>query len=958
MYSYSKLIFLFFLTAITISGFAQQPGAKLYELPAENGEQAKITLLCQDKEGYIFCGTTNGLFRFDGIDFYKTEQAADVPKEVTAICEIPNKEIWVGFSNGNIASLKNNKIQLLHFEEGFPKAPIKQIITDDKNIIWIATAGEGVYYYVNNRLYNINMDDGLTDDYIYDIHFVKNLGIVAATDRGINICNLQNSKKIIKTYSSKNGLKDNIVRCLYTTQNDLWIGMQDGGVSSYTYNLKENIAPPVWKYGQVNDVVATSQQVFVATEDNGLVIYDHDGNDNLSSLAQNNLQLKKVSCLLRDREGNVWAAGNNLLMRTSGSNVQAIYHFTKELSEDIHCLLLARDESLWFNTASGLKQLKKEGDVWKEKYYPVPDITDTEISGLYEDINSTIWIGTMGKGIFLLNGNTGKLTALKKDSLLQKGNILSITGKDNTVWIASLEGVIKADITNNNISFTDYTDIKSIGSKYVYHIFTDSKDRVWFATDGKGLTVMQNNQFTDMPRSREDNGSVVYKVAEDMYGNIWYITYDNGLIKYDGQKFTAYTASNGLSDMTITGLAATKDNVLVFHKNSVDVINTGNGHISYLNAEQGIQNINTDLNSYAANTNADVYFIAGNAIFKYHASEHVTFQPSILIDNVQLFLNDINAEQGHSFDHNENNLSFYYTGLFYSQPDKILYQYKLEGYDKDWINTKDRIKNFPKLSPGTYTFRVRVSLSNDFNNAQEAGFAFTIENPFWLKPWFIFFSFFSMGVLLFLIVRQREKRVNKWNKMEREKIQSQLETLRNQINPHFLFNSFNTLISEIEEHPDRAVNYVEHLSDFYRSIVVHREKDLISLKEELNILEDYFFVQQKRYGRGLQIDIRISAKQALVFSIAPLALQLLIENAIKHNAVSGDAPVHIEIYIDEENYLVVHNNINKKLQPEKSSSMGLQNIQKRYALLSNKHVIIEQTEQYFTVKIPLIQNLL
>ena len=305
---------------------------------------------------------------------------------------------------------------------------------------------------------------------------------------------------------------------------------------------------------------------------------------------------------------------------------------------------------------------------------------------------------------------------------------------------------------------------------------------------------------------------------------------------------------------------------------------------------------------------------------------------------------------------NENNLSFYYTGLYYSQPGRIQYQYKLEGYDKDWISTKDRIKNFPQLPPDSYTFRVRVSLNQNFATSYESNFSFTIAKPLWQQPWFIILSLALFTSALYFIIKQREKEIKKYNRLEKEKIQSQLETLRNQINPHFLFNSFNTLISEIEDDPHHAVEYVEHLSDFYRNIVIQREKDLIVLEEEIDILKDYCFIQQKRYGHALQIQISIPPEQQKQYCIVPLALQLLFENAVKHNAVSTQHPLHIKLSIENNEQLVVCNNINKKFNQEKGSSMGLQNIRKRYQLLRGKTVVVKNDDKFFTVKIPLIKN--
>lgn len=185
-------------------------------------------------------------------------------------------------------------------------------------------------------------------------------------------------------------------------------------------------------------------------------------------------------------------------------------------------------------------------------------------------------------------------------------------------------------------------------------------------------------------------------------------------------------------------------------------------------------------------------------------------------------------------------------------------------------------------------------------------------------------------------------------------MQSKLETLRSQIDPHFLFNSFNTLISEIETAPENAVTYVEYLSDFYRNIVTYRDKDLISLKEELNLLHNYIFLQEQRYKSGFKVNILISSLQEAMYAVVPMGLQLLIENAIKHNIIDTNNPLIVDISITDDNYLVVQNRIERKTQAVKHTGFGLQNIHKRYALLSKRPVIILMDENIFVVKLPLI----
>jgi LytS/YehU family sensor histidine kinase len=179
--------------------------------------------------------------------------------------------------------------------------------------------------------------------------------------------------------------------------------------------------------------------------------------------------------------------------------------------------------------------------------------------------------------------------------------------------------------------------------------------------------------------------------------------------------------------------------------------------------------------------------------------------------------------------------------------------------------------------------------------------------------------------------------------------------LKSQVNPHFLFNSFNTLIAIIEEDQKTAVSYVEKLSEFFRSIVAYRDKDLIPLREEINLLDNYFFLQKKRYGQHLSLSIKIDDNTLSATRIPPLTLQLLVENAIKHNAVSKESPMLIEIFTESSN-IIVQNNMNPKLLNERSSGMGLQNITNRFNLLTDEMVEIKNDGKIFSVKIPLIKK--
>ncbi len=189
-------------------------------------------------------------------------------------------------------------------------------------------------------------------------------------------------------------------------------------------------------------------------------------------------------------------------------------------------------------------------------------------------------------------------------------------------------------------------------------------------------------------------------------------------------------------------------------------------------------------------------------------------------------------------------------------------------------------------------------------------------------------------------------------RLKEENLRAQFQMLKNQVNPHFLFNSLNTLAALIPEDPDKAVDFVQKLSSLYRYILQYRDKETVSLDTELQSIEAYLFLQSIRFGESLQWTLQINGDLAQK-ELPPLTLQLLVENAVKHNIVSRNKPLHIEI-LAEKNLLTVRNNLQEKRNSEPSTHLGLHNLTERYALISHSHIEIQKSDTHFTVIVPLL----
>ena len=185
---------------------------------------------------------------------------------------------------------------------------------------------------------------------------------------------------------------------------------------------------------------------------------------------------------------------------------------------------------------------------------------------------------------------------------------------------------------------------------------------------------------------------------------------------------------------------------------------------------------------------------------------------------------------------------------------------------------------------------------------------------------------------------------------QKESIRARYEALKSQVSPHFLFNSLNALTNLVYEDQDKAVKFIKQLSEVYRYVLDTRDKEVVPLEEERKFLTSYLFLQQIRFGDKLMLEIELDGIQTLV---APLVLQMLVENAIKHNVVSEEDPLHIRIF-RQDGYIVVENDLQRKsVLVDDSPGLGLDNIVRRYEFLSDKKVEVIQNGK-FIVKLPII----
>jgi hypothetical protein len=276
----------------------------------------------------------------------------------------------------------------------------------------------------------------------------------------------------------------------------------------------------------------------------------------------------------------------------------------------------------------------------------------------------------------------------------------------------------------------------------------------------------------------------------------------------------------------------------------------------------------------------------------------------------------------------------------------------------DWLEQTNLRVYFGIIATILYTVPVVLAIDYlTFVVFQQMKFSdFFSSRMIWVH---LFYVILSLGVSTFMHARSfmlNWKQASKKEVFEQKIIagtaSAKFETLKNQIDPHFLFNSLNVLSSLIEENPENAQRFTTSLSKIYRYVLEQKDKELVSVAEELSFAKTYMNLLKMRFENSLFYELPETIENPDA-KVVPLSLQLLLENTVKHNVVSEQRPLHIRIYI-ENDYLVIQNDFQKKEVLQERQGVGLQNIINRYAIITKRKVLIEQNEQTFTVKIPIL----
>ncbi len=902
----------------------------------------------QDKNGFLWLATNEGLIQSDGEELLRSHFSDSSLTEAIRCLYYKNDLLYLGSETGylSIFSIKNNtstkRIKI-------SPSPINSLCIDDNNIIWVATEDNGIYTLDSDEinLIDINFDlaDNTVNDLLYD---QKRRAIWAATDRGISLCTITNKKLKIKNFGSNDGLLDNLITKIeQDNEGSIWLGSYSGKLFLIdSLDQIQNIDLAPWRTDKIIDLKLNNNSIWIACEENGI------GEVNTSDLKLGSYDQNE---LISGIKGIQFVNENHLLINSSENEFliadKNIQIYTQENGLEINKLSLVYTDKnglLYFANDQGIYQKEKDN-----KFQLLVDLKKEGIEyviSLLIDSKGVIWFGTFDQGLY--SYKDGNLKQYLENEGLINNNIMTLHEWDKAIWCGTLGGLCRIDQNEDEIVFTNYSKEQGLDAAYIYQLYSSEK-LLYIATDGEGLIQFDKKQFKTIHTQLYESVYDITGLGDDHL----FLSVENGRIieLENGVKKKVFSIINKDRPIDISGICQLNASKLIFvWEKGIGILNINNGRYQLFGSSSGLNDFSYDfLNILSNDKEGNTWIGTQKYLVKLESSIlDIPLAPLSLIRAVELFSTPLDT-QFHHFNFDENHFTFQLSSIWYQDPKIVQHQYRLIGLNEEWQTTKDKTIVFPKLESGDYKFEFRSGFNESITDAKIVSYSFRISKVFYSTWWF-----FTLSIILFLIgiyglIKYRDRKTIQSKKLEYERVLSQFELLKSQINPHFLFNSLNTAYALIAKNEEEARNYLLSLSNYLRAILTKNQEHVISLTKELKFAKNYTLLQKKRFGDNLIFEINIEDERVLESYIPPLTLQILLENAIKHNIISKTNPLITKIFI-EGDFLHIENNLQLKKGSGEGTKIGLSNIKSRYKILFDKEIIITSNDQSFVVKLPII----
>lgn len=895
------------------------------------------THVVQDGLGMLWTGSDLGVMLSDGERNELLLRTA--PAHVNGLAAVPQGAL-VSLSNGMLLrctvlgcdTVLNDTLQR-------SIRPVR-LLSTASGAVYMASAQHGLLHLAQDHWEPLAASVPLQAMHINDATVLSDDRLAIATDQGVVVVR---AGKVEQVLDQRHGLPDNLVTAVSAdAKGTVWAGTASGDLLRWQPGASHvPTVLPLRADTAVTDLLLHADRMWCALA-NGVLLVHEVGR---GGVYRAQVEQRSAIQLAPGGQGLVWWC--NGTDEVSYGDPRVLHVPSHEGIDLTAITALTADDAgrIWFATAAGLFH---HPDAFTDDArcvrIPLAVQPNTPLVSLTAATDHTVYAGSFGAGVWAVQAD-GRSERLAGDRAPQDPNVLSVAVADGTLWMGTLGGVAA-------LRGTRVQEHGGLGPGFIYHVLPSDGKRSLAATDGQGVIRVGEGR----PEQLSTGGArTVYSLARDAIGGIWAGGPATGLLGYDGTAWRTFGQELGLAEADIHALAPYLGRLLVFSSRGVLAFHPGRNTWNDLGVRMGLSELRMELNTVAVDVHGSLWVACDQGLVRIVPDSTLfASTPPVHVSDVRLGNVRMPAAAHFTTTHDANTLTVRYALPLPDGLASMQFAYRLVGLSDQVLLTREREISFPALPPGSYRFEVRPVGAGSGEEAPWTGFDLVVRPPWWRLPWVMVLFALSAGGLTFLLLRAREQRIQLRQRLEQDRVRFQLEALRSQVDPHFLFNSFNTLVQLIETEPEKAVAHVDDLSTFFRNILTVRDKDLIPLGEELELLATYFGLEQRRFGSAIALDVQVPEVERAAL-VVPLTLQLLVENALKHNVATLQRPLHIIVKV-LNGELVVYNPLQPRLTPPRSTGFGLDSIRKRYAALSPRPVHLVRTDHSFAVHVPLIPN--
>ncbi len=842
----------------------------------------------QDQQGYIWSGGYGGLSRFDGKVFLNYNRRDGlIDHNVNAItCDLKGT-IFVGTNKG-LSMLKNKKISSIPEFPGRYKNPvITSLCRGAQHSVYIGTP-RGLYIWKNHLIQPVQ---GLKNHHINFLFRPDTTVVFVASNEGLVVL----GEDSVYTITQANGLPSNRVNALSLFKNSLVIGTSSG--LSFLDLRTRKISTYQLEHGLIDENISYLQNqdnrfLWVGSQ-SGLLRFDGRTFDYYNVAADNNSN--QIRCILRDREDNIWLGTHSGLYRYRDNSFST---FDKESglgSAFIFQIFRDRKNSLWV-TSQNNGVYRSDGNLFK-RYNQNDGLTSNTSRAALEDSEGRLLFGTNENLVRFSDGRFSPVPL--PDSLKAPFDVL-YEATDKTLWLGGTNG-IGAIRWKNNKAIPRFYRIESKSDFAVYGFCEDDSTNLYIGTFKAGLRMLQGDSIVDLS-SRHQLNEETFFTLRYINGHIFAASL-NGVLVYNTRTHAIRKISDadGLNSELVYSLEITRDqnflwigtNQGINRLNLKSYFESGRVEITSFGKQEGFAGVECNSNGIWEDDDGTLWFGTVSGLIKHQPFNYKknTTENSTVIQNIRLMNEDTLLADSARLPYDINTIAFYYRGICLTNPDRVLYQCKLEGLkdDQDWgLPTTENYIKYTNLAPGRYTFRIRSCNNEGIWNTSPTSFSFVIASPFYMTWWFILLVavfLFSLiyAVFIFRIYNIKKKQRKDFErKVEMSKIE--LKALRSQMNPHFVFNSLNAIQHYIfKAKSEEAIKSLNKFARLVRIILNNSEKSTVTVGEDIEALKLYLELEQMRFEEKFEYEVIIDESVDPDYDIMPpLLMQPYVENAILH----------------------------------------------------------------------------